>query len=657
MSILTALVLLAVGASRIAHAVPVQQDDALRAAGGWVALSGRPLGEALGIPLGKAVRSLDETGRALFYHVPLRGGGFIILSTDDRLPPVVAFSATGEFVDDPEHPPAAVLRAGTARRLGFLDPPRQDANVALGTVAPNGDALKRREAEARGAWRRLLDAAGESAPVHILGLAWVSDLRVAPIMQTAWSQSMANGQNTYNYYTPNNYPAGCVATAMAQVMRVHRFPVEGIGVHARTIYVNGSGRSASTRGGDGVGGPYLWDNMPLRPAEGATEVERQAVGALCYDAGVTVEMEYTASGSTASLTDAASAMQTVFGYGDANVIFVSPRYDFQPELLPHAINANLDARLPVMLGITTAYGSHAVVCDGYGFEGGSPYHHVNMGYGGADDLWYAFVDFSPSYTIVYNLDPAGSGEIISGRVWDEGGEPLSGVSVHIGALSATTDAKGIYAVTQVAPGTQTVVAEAAGRLPSSVATEVVASVDHVTCGNQYGVDFILKPEGFTGLPEPTSVAATDGDFSDRVEITWAAVAGATHYRVHRSESAGGDRAALGAWRSATSLSDTDVVAAVTYRYWVQAAASAAGDQASALSLSDCGYADNIYSGGSGTEQDPYRIASRRDLLALAENPDDYNLHFLLTDDIDLGDMVLQTALIAPDMDGSTSDNF
>jgi len=63
-----------------------------------------------------------------------------------------------------------------------------------------------------------------------------------------------------------------------------------------------------------------------------------------------------------------------------------------------------------------------------------------------------------------------------------------------------------------------------------------------------------------------------------------------------------------------------------------------------------------YSGGSGSEDDPYQIATADDLLALAATPADYDKHFILTADIDLGSSgPLTTALIAPDGDNSDCD--
>ena len=59
-----------------------------------------------------------------------------------------------------------------------------------------------------------------------------------------------------------------------------------------------------------------------------------------------------------------------------------------------------------------------------------------------------------------------------------------------------------------------------------------------------------------------------------------------------------------------------------------------------------------YSGGSGTAEDPYEIATAADLIALGETPDDYDKHFILTADIDLdpnlpGGRVFDRAVIAP----------
>jgi hypothetical protein len=59
-----------------------------------------------------------------------------------------------------------------------------------------------------------------------------------------------------------------------------------------------------------------------------------------------------------------------------------------------------------------------------------------------------------------------------------------------------------------------------------------------------------------------------------------------------------------------------------------------------------------YSGGRGTADDPYQIATAADLIALGETPGDYDKHFILTADVDLapnlpGGKVFDKGVIAP----------
>jgi len=54
-----------------------------------------------------------------------------------------------------------------------------------------------------------------------------------------------------------------------------------------------------------------------------------------------------------------------------------------------------------------------------------------------------------------------------------------------------------------------------------------------------------------------------------------------------------------------------------------------------------------YGGGSGTADDPYQIATAADLIALGEDPNDYDKHFKLVGDIDLAGHVFDKAVISP----------
>jgi hypothetical protein len=370
------------------------------------------------------------------------------------------------------------------------------------------------------------------------GIPSVSDLRVAPFIQTHWSQTTTNdaadGAACYNYYTfpyapgdPTNYPCGCVATAMGQMMYYLWHPTTGVGTPWFTVTVDGAPIEACLRGGNGNGGPYDWANMVLNPQYGAAEVQRQAIGNLLRDAGVAVKMDYTKDLSGAYLEEAAAALVSVFGY--SNAIVADNLQDQEWVTIPYAnrntiINSNLHAKYPVMLGIFGG-GGHAVVCDGYGYNTQSMYHHLNMGWSGLDDAWYNLPLVYPpetSYNIlgcmVYNLYVTGSGEIIAGRVTDATGNPLSGAVVTAsGGYTGTTDAYGVYALAKVPSNTTFALnVSKAGYTfdPQTVTTGKSVSGTRpnpsYVCGNLWGVDFAAHSTLGLALDNTKLVFTTSG---------------------------------------------------------------------------------------------------------------------------------------------------
>ena len=215
---------------------------------------------------------------------------------------------------------------------------------------------------------------------------------------------------------------------MAQLMYYHRYPAAGIGQRLFTITVLDKEQPAFTRGGDGAGGPYQWDEMVPAPDCTITAAQRQAIAALCYDAGVAVRMSYAPEGSGSDAFAVTAALKSTFAF--RNGISGANNGRNVGTGLADMINPNLDAEYPVILGILGRTG-HAVVADGYGYDASTRiktlYHHVNMGWGGHEDIWYNLPDIGNYDTIpvcIYNIFPEGTGEIISGRVTDASGQPI-----------------------------------------------------------------------------------------------------------------------------------------------------------------------------------------------------------------------------------------
>ncbi len=79
--------------------------------------------------------------------------------------------------------------------------------------------------------------------------------------------------------------------------------------------------------------------------------------------------------------------------------------------------------------------------------------------------------------------------------------------------------------------------------------------------------------GGESLGTPLNVTATDATHNDRVTITWDAVAGATHYRVYRSDAGEGDYSLVEDLIAGTAYDDTGATPGVDWYYRVSACAS------------------------------------------------------------------------------------
>ena len=282
-------------------------------------------------------------------------------------------------------------------------------------------------------------------------------------------------------------------------------------------------------GDPATGGAYNWGNMPLSLPfgiiEDATVSQCQAIGALCHDAGVANGAEYSsASGTSATTYNAGKTLKSVFYY--SNCIDAQPTgntFNGGTDLY-NILNPNLDAGFPLIFGIYSPNEGHCIVCDGYGYESGTLYHHLNLGWSGNNNAWYELPDINTSAPnindfpdlgdILYNTYPTGSGEIISGRVVDQNGKPLSGATVQAviaGALPNITwqfsNAQGIFAFAYLASNTAYTITAASGTSSNSQVVQTATSTyGQPTSGDVWMQDITLNmPPSITGF-NPTSGA-------------------------------------------------------------------------------------------------------------------------------------------------------
>ena len=542
----------------VSYGKPIDNQTAASVARSWLAEIDS---SSMNIPADKLISDTqtvtDSNGIAIFYVISFSTDGFIIISADDNVEPIIAFSGSGHF-----SPPAAtgsnsnslaasntlfdlatndlqnrigatkIFQAQQSTMSAKTNSVSSSINLGLSTLEEN--KLRIQIAEAAKKWSDLISLASESRSSRSSnGLGSISDVWISPLLQTKWGQTKDKYgcDYCYNYYTPTStghYPCGCVATAGAQVLKYFEHPQAGIGIQYFDITVDGNPwDDQPTRGGNGSGGPYDWASMINDPGCSATATQRQAIGALCYDVGLSVNMSYREAGSGADTLWLKNAFTNTFDYDNAIKGYNSGNNIGSG--LTAMINPNLDASRPVILGIT-GDGGHAIVADGYGYNSSTLYHHLNLGWRGSDDLWYnlpnistTYYNFNSVYKCVYNIFINGTGEIVSGRVTDSGGNPLSHATVTAtragqSPITSITDNNGIYALEKLTSNRTYTISVAkncynfTNQSQPVTRSYFVAVYPYISyCGNVWGVNF-------TGTDDPTCADINQDTYVDFLDF-------------------------------------------------------------------------------------------------------------------------------------------
>lgn len=333
---------------------PVTLQQAMTEAQQFVQLNGKhSLPGTAAARLQLAHQALSPAGR-VDYYVFNHGtdGGFVIISGDSQTMPVLAYSDQGAF-----------------------DPNDMPDNVRWWMQQYQAQMQYLRE--------------HPSAARQTLSIA----TSVTPLTTSMWKQSAP-----YNEEIPSSRFAlgtkrpmvGCVALAMAQMMRVHQWPTQGEGSHSykwRCTDGNATATFENTYSANFGATTYQWTNMKDSYSSNASAT---AVATLCYHCGVSVNMEYGIQASGAQIYDAAVALKTYFRYDKGLDLYLRDFYadDDWDDML----RADLDEGLPIIYGGSTQEtqyappSGHCFVLDGYDTEGK---FHINWGWGGDYDGWFA----------------------------------------------------------------------------------------------------------------------------------------------------------------------------------------------------------------------------------------------------------------------------
>lgn len=238
--------------------------------------------------------------------------------------------------------------------------------------------------------------------------------KVEPLLGNIKYDQGAPYNNKCPYLNGGRAVTGCVATAMAQVMRYYKYPACGTG----TFTYTGGDEGARTVNLEDY--PFDWDNMLEDYSGSYTSTQADAVATLMLMCGASLSMNYSKDGSGADLGKMDGLLKNNFGY-NKNVHFISTKSSSNPEETIYywgedAVRPNLQVGRPLIFAGFPAINQtgHCFVVDGYKVIDGEYYYHVNWGWGGHGNsyclltrLQYESDNYSGyNLQMVYDIYPA-----------------------------------------------------------------------------------------------------------------------------------------------------------------------------------------------------------------------------------------------------------
>ena len=299
-----------------------------------------------------------------FYVIDMsNNNGFVIVSGTDKTIPILGYVDHGHYDE-------AKIPAGL-KKLMF------NYNKEIKQITRNKDIKSTTSIKQK--WTDLLSG----------NMYQVKASSVNPLLTTTWGQSTGG----YNTLCPSGTPAGCVATATAQIMKYHNHPMQGSG--SNSYNHNNYGTLSANFGAT----QYDWNNMPNSLNSSSSQTQIDAISTLMYHIGVSIDMNYSPGNSGAFSRDVPDALIDNFSY-NSNAEFIKRSY-FTLAVWKGKIKNELNQNKVVYHSgfCSNPQAGHAFIIDGFN---NSDLFHLNWGWGGSADGYFEINNLNPGSTYTFN---------------------------------------------------------------------------------------------------------------------------------------------------------------------------------------------------------------------------------------------------------------
>jgi len=363
-------------------------------------------------PTIRDAREISVEDTLLGWSFSVRPRGYIVVPALKELPPVKVYSERHDLNVDDRDGFARFLREMLLYRVRTFAREYGDPSASQPAT---GDVLL--DPRHRETWDRYTVSPEEFA-ASLRGARGRQRWTDGPLLTTAWHQfgpyfdlcpvgdedceDCDNGNEPDT--TSTTCLTGCVATALAQIVRFHEWPAAG-GSH--TYHWDGD----ETCVGDPSAGADLfadyqdgfdWASMPDTCDAGSPQAEKDAVAELCFEIGVAAEMDYGRCASSADPLTALTTLVDCLGYDPSFIVRArfDPCYSPAMEDWWDFLRYNIERGWPILYIIPspTLYDPpHAIVCDGIGESEDDDFlYHMNYGWADEHTAWYVVDELAMS---------------------------------------------------------------------------------------------------------------------------------------------------------------------------------------------------------------------------------------------------------------------
>ena len=352
-------------------AEPIGKNAALYTAKSYMLAKGKTVNQTQKPFKAGAEGTSTEGQQNAYYYVFNAGndGGYVIVSGDDRVEPILGYVDQGSF--DPDNIPENMR--------SWLQLYADQINyIVENDIQPDSPQLRK---------RNRVQGTKHSIP---------------ELLMSRWNQGHPYNLTCPKYYKGDGSQAysatGCAATAMAQVINHYKYPLKtkaAIPAHSKTYKLDNNTEKTVTAPEVPANTKIDWENMRDTYScndDHVHDAPDTAVANLMLYCGQSLKMGWGKT-SGADTSKSRDALVNYFGF-DARAYWAS-RANYSIDEWADMLYNEMEAGYPVLYRGHSSGGGHAFVIDG--FDGDNLFH-VNWGWGGGSNGWFLIGILNPGDT-------------------------------------------------------------------------------------------------------------------------------------------------------------------------------------------------------------------------------------------------------------------